>query len=160
MVSNPEKCEWPPLLDIGFHRFTLDTLRQFTVAPFPGSKSRERLFQQFEQLLDLLSDSNATGDLWIDGSYLTQKESPNDVDVLLVLDGVHVNSLNSVEQMQLFEVLAIAKTIPGCDFHCCALPTKNVVEDDWQRAYWLRQWGFSRRDVAKGIAVLGVGKYE
>jgi hypothetical protein len=28
------------------------------------------------------------------------------------------------------------------------------MQSEWDRAYWIRQYGFSRRDVQKGIAVL------
>ncbi len=39
-----------------------------------------------EQTIEKLENSHVTGELWIDGSFVTKKIDPDDVDALLCVD--------------------------------------------------------------------------
>ena len=78
------KPDFPPLLAPGFHRFDLDGIRRLCC--FPNNLRREHLFLHLEELVqDLLRQSIAC-ELWINGSFLTEKEEPEDKDVILKFD--------------------------------------------------------------------------
>lgn len=78
-----DKEEFPPLLEPGFHVTTLADLRSGCVTAFPLSKSRAQIMDGLEKFVDMLRSEGIVGDLWIDGSFMTQKLDPEDVDIVL-----------------------------------------------------------------------------
>ena len=78
------KPEFPPLLDVGLHQMTMAELRGLCVDRFADRAiSREPIMSGLEALLRKLKDGGIVGNLWVDGSFLTQKSDPGDVDLLL-----------------------------------------------------------------------------
>src|SRR5688572_27438934 len=53
------------------------------VDAFPLSKNRERIMTGLEAVLQRLEEMAVVGDLWVDGSFLTEAIDPADVDVVL-----------------------------------------------------------------------------
>lgn len=67
----------------------LQTLEQFFVEGFPTSATRGRLFDAYRQYTKLLRDTLPTGAAmtqWIDGSFVTGKRNPNDIDLVTFID--------------------------------------------------------------------------
>jgi len=55
---------------------TLDALRELCVTPFPLSNTRPAIMAGLEQLLQDLINYGISADVWIDGSFLTEKIDP------------------------------------------------------------------------------------
>ena len=62
---------------------TLIEVRQLCVDNFPNSETREPVMNGLEYVVYRLTEAGICGDLWVDGSFLTEKIDPNDVDLLL-----------------------------------------------------------------------------
>jgi hypothetical protein len=76
------------LLPTGLFNCTLPEVRaRFGV--FRGSDHRARLFARLEELALLMRSSGLFEALIIDGSFVTAKPAPNDVDVVAVLKSGH-----------------------------------------------------------------------
>ncbi len=80
-----------PLLEPGFHDYPLENLKEslaaLCVKPFV-SRRRELLLDSF---IDFICGAESLGiftEFWLDGSFLTDKESPNDIDLVLFFDSV------------------------------------------------------------------------
>ncbi len=59
-------------------------LRGLCVDPFAAvSTTRSRIMDGLEVVVSRLSNGGVRGNLWIDGSFVTEKVDPSDVDVLL-----------------------------------------------------------------------------
>ncbi len=71
--------EYPPLLPPGLHHMSLRELRDRCVAAFPHSWSRRTIMELLEGVLARLEAAGGAGDLWIGGSFVTEKEEPDDV---------------------------------------------------------------------------------
>jgi hypothetical protein len=84
MAAMAAKPDFPPLLAPGFHRLSLDGLRRLCC--FPYNIHRSHLFLHVEQLVQDLLLRHVACELWINGSFLTHKETPGDVDVIVKLD--------------------------------------------------------------------------
>ena len=153
-----DKEDFPPLLEPGFHVMTLAELRSRCVTAFPLSKTRAQIMNGLEKLVDLLRSEEIVGDLWIDGSFVTQKLDPEDVDIVLcVQSSLYENGTSG--QQNLLDLVIVSDLKP--DYFCDAYLLFQYREDDdlfgrgeWLRAYWIKQFGFSRGVDMKGMAVI------
>lgn len=68
---------------------------QEIVKRFGRNRQRLQLLSGLKEALDLLRDAGCRR-VYLDGSFVTDKESPNDVDVCWDVDGVEPMSLDSV----------------------------------------------------------------
>ncbi|HEY1380572.1 MAG TPA: hypothetical protein VGF55_27470 [Gemmataceae bacterium] len=111
-----------------------------------------------EAVIARLTGAGVTGELWIDGSFLTHKLDPNDVDLLLRLTNAFVSGLTPEQQAALDWFLDRERhATHSCDCYACVeYPQDHPLHSigEWHRAYWIRQYGFSRGHDLKGIAVL------
>jgi len=79
------------LLPQGFHDVPFKTLREYLtgkfVKPFRNSARRELLLENLFKLLKEIELSSGTDvflEMWIDGSFVTSKEEPNDIDIVIM----------------------------------------------------------------------------
>ncbi len=59
-------------------------LKRLTVDSFQPNERRLFLFSELERLISDLQKLKMIGQLWIDGSFLTQKPEPEDIDLTAV----------------------------------------------------------------------------
>jgi hypothetical protein len=147
------------LLSGGRHWVTLDELRALCVAAFFLSKRRELLLVVVTDVLRALSGENIIAEVWIDGSFLTRKIDPDDVDLVVVLDAENVPPATATAAW------AVLHRINDQEFNqplkCDSYLYWDVPkshpqfrENEIWRAYWLRQFCFSRKAQIKGLAVV------
>lgn len=153
-----DKEEFPPLLDLGFHVMTLAELRSMCVTAFPLSKSRGQIMDGLEKFVDILRAEGTVGALWVDGSFMTQKLDPHDVDIVLSVQWSFYEN-GTAAQHAIVDLVAVADFKP--DYFCDAYLLWEYSKDDelyawgeWERAYWIRQFGFSRGIDKKGMALI------
>ena len=134
------KPEYPPLFAPGFHDITLEELKGICVDRFRDCAPREHLFSRFRALFSQLEDLGLTLELWIDGSFSTEKLDPDDVDILVVYDPREVNAAPSGVQLQLWALLdrVQSKIRYKCDVLGVSAGDENML------SYWRGWFGFSR----------------
>jgi hypothetical protein len=140
--------EEKPLLDPGLHDFELSEIGNHFLQDFPSSETRKPLIDGLNSFVAHLSAIGAPIELWIDGSFTTNKINPNDIDLVIFSPAAILNAL-SPEQKKKFQVLmdeASVKKNFGCDVRFCP------SEDENMRSYWRGWYGFDRYERAKGIA--------
>src|SRR5688572_17509862 len=92
------KPDFPPLLQPGHHQMATDQIRALCVVQFPNSKTRTRLMAGLEQVMGMLESFDVEGELWIDGSFVTQKSDPEDVDLVLRVQASFYDNANPDQQ--------------------------------------------------------------
>jgi hypothetical protein len=128
------------------------------VAGFPLSATRRGIFQNFLQVLQKLADSRISGYLWIDGSFVTTKFNPRDVDIVLcIASDIYDNC--SVEQRALLDWIESEALRSGyqCDAYISVeWPMAHPLHAEGvaARNYWRNFFGHTRQGYEKGIAVL------
>ena len=152
LAKMPPKPDFPPLLPEGLHAKALEDLQSLCVNNFPLSSSRPRLMSGLRMLVRALSEAGVHADLWIDGSFLTLKLNPEDIDVVLCMGD---NEEPTETQKEL--LLRLRSTKPsnenyaraqyGCDFY---------FSPQSRRAYWRRWYGHDRKGNPKGIAAVRI----
>ena len=66
---------------------------------------------------------------WIDGSFVTLKENPNDIDILTEFDGVKSKELNKVDEIKHMIYDAPLRTRNFCHSFCVFKVPKNYGKD-------------------------------
>jgi hypothetical protein len=111
-----------------------------------------------ERFVDLLRSQNIVCDLWLDGSFMTEKLDPNDVDVVLhVHSSFYENGTDNQQALLDLVLTADFKSDYFCDAFLCWEYDKSdelYWDGEWWRAYWIRQFGFSRGVQTKGMALI------
>jgi hypothetical protein len=153
-MAGVDKEEFPPLLPVGFHDYDVGGLRRLCVDRFPQSITRRSIMDGLEQVLSLIQQNGIRGEVWVNGSFTTEKLNPDDADVILVVDGADYRAFTLDQKRFLEEFSRISlKGRYRCDNYVMVKDDTHPM-NDWMHAYWLRQFGFSRRDQMKGLAVI------
>lgn len=151
------KSDFPALLAPGLHTLTLPQLHALAVAPFPLDARRQDLFDKLTTWAGAVHSAEARGILWLDGSFLTEKPGPDDIDCVLWSPvWATPTSATPANQQQLQRLLdqPTAKAIFGLDFYLEA-PAPDMVFH--REAYWRGVLGFAHdRVTAKGFAELHI----
>lgn len=96
-------------------------------------------------------------EIWVNGSFLTHKEHPNDSDIVVKVDAEMLDN-GTEAQRQVFEwIQSDLKTEHLCDSYIMPIYPEGdpqKVLNDYHIAFWFRQFGFSRGKEYKGIAVI------
>lgn len=124
------KPDYPALLAPGLHQLTLQELYDLAVAPFSGDTQRAVLFHKFSLWESEVRASGLKGTMWIDGSFLTQKPGPNDIDCIMWKpywsDPASDSLANRLTLTRLFDHSS-AKTLYGLDFYLEIPPVEKLV---------------------------------
>jgi hypothetical protein len=115
--------------------------------------------RELDGLCATLRQVSVHGELWVDGSFLTQKNDPADVDVVLLVDAAYYDNGTPGQKAAIQWLLDNPKHKMGspCDGYVCFRysPSHHLFTiNDFMKAYWIRQFGFNRSDSLKGIAVV------
>src|SRR5437588_12114043 len=82
-MLGPNQKEYPPLLAPGFHYMTVSEMARRYVQNFPLSSTRSSIMDGLTAVTTRLVKSWVVGELWVDGSFVTEKIDPDDADVVL-----------------------------------------------------------------------------
>ena len=136
----------------------MDEIFRICVHDFPMSQNRPILFQGLRLLIDRLNTNDIAGELWINGSFVTTKVEPDDVDLILRMQSDFVDAANT-EQREILDWLN--GNNPKSQLHCDSYVHIEYPNDhpqfwlgEYMYSYWMRQWGFGRNGEIKGIAVI------
>lgn len=147
------KPDFPALLAPGMHNLTLPALHALAVAPFAADVRRADLFQKLTTWAGALQACGLGGTLWLDGSFLTEKPDPGDIDCVLWNPGwASAASATPANQLQVQTLLdrATAENLYGLDLYVIATPPGGGFHEE---AYWRGVLGFGHdRVTAKGFA--------
>jgi hypothetical protein len=150
--------EFPPLLPVGRHVLSIEQLRALCVQAFPASGRRARLMAGLEELTAALRKVGLRMEAWIDGSFLTRKFDPDDVDIVVRVQGNEMASLDDAATQRFVDAMYQAER-RGCHvswFGEFPPNDPNYWSGEYDYCYWMRQWGFARDGEYKGIAVLRI----
>jgi hypothetical protein len=121
------KIDHVPLLAPGRHYLTLAEVEALCVGRFAGASQarRETLFHALEGLTQRLLVAKIPCNMFVDGSFLTEKPEPDDVDVIVVTELCVYETLFE-DQKQLLDDLNRSSFIEGVDsFAVTAYPREH-----------------------------------
>jgi len=149
------------VLEPGLHRCTVNEFYDTFVNKFSTSIRRKDIFNSLIDFLKRINDKYKIYEVWIDGSYVSEKVNPNDVDIVIFFE--------VDDYIKIFPEWNVIRKVFNIDAYCAAavndaskkmLGTKefnNIVNN---RNYWRGQFGFDREDKPKGIVVFPIEEIE
>jgi hypothetical protein len=143
-------------LDPGIHNAELPDIEEHLVKGFPTSITRPRIIEGYKQHRAELQALNIEFEQFVDGSFVSTKNDPSDIDLVCFADAQAVDRLSSEDQQKLRALVLGQETKKThyCDAYFC--PTVPEHHPDYakvrsNRKYWMGEFGFDRQDRPKGI---------
>ncbi len=113
-----------------------------------------------EVIIARIEDVRIAVEIWIDGSFLTEKLNPNDSDIVLRVPVAAYESGADEQRATIHWIGQNLRNAHLCDSYFFFVypdgDRRAVLGNEWH-AYWLKQFGFSRGNDFKGIAVVKTG---
>ena len=133
---------------------TIEEFKYKFVDEFPKSNTRGNIFIGYTKYCQILVDLNAAKIQWVDGSYITKKLDPGDIDF-----ATHINpmELSEEDKQKLFHLLDV--NYIKANYKCHPFPIwiyskdEPRLYDNYQKKlnYWLKWFGHDRSKNPKGI---------
>lgn len=156
-----EAEEFPPLWPQGFHELTLTEIEQRCVKSFELSTSRKDLMAALQLVVEQLNVRAIPGVIWLDGSFVTEKINPSDIDFILVADSSVYDNANA-EQLEALDGLTDGEMWRPpllCDTNAAYIDPPEQQGASNVIAYWTNRFGFSLSErTPKGIVVIRLGE--
>lgn len=146
-------------LEAGLHPMEAEDLEKEFVTPFPYSSTRKNVFEGFKKHSKELQEVINKYVQMIDGSFVTNKNDPGDIDLICFIDGDMLDAMDPADQAKIYTLLSgkATKLSHMCDAYFCPSYPENHPKYEYyrpQKKYWMGEFGFDRFDIAKGIVVL------
>ncbi|KYQ97925.1 hypothetical protein AWY96_05175 [Serratia plymuthica] len=146
-----DKPCFPPLFPPGFHDLDENKIKLLCVDVFPNSVRRSILYCNYIQLMTNIRSINMQFkcfvEVWVDGSFTTEKPEPDDIDMLLVIDYDQLNLVPPMFQPQVERLLD--RPYIKHNYSIDLLLLRNGQGED--RMHWRGVFGHDREDTPKGI---------
>ena len=130
---------------------TLDDLAQMAVHKFPRPALRPSHIECLRVILRELSTFQTKGELWIDGSFLTTKPDPRDIDIILRMRAEQYNSRSTAKRAFIdWLCSAEAKRRMNCDVNdLIEYPETDTryPQSVADRNGWIQFFGTYRDDI-------------
>lgn len=189
LEDNKLKFNEKGLLPPGCHEVTLDIIKSVFVDNFPESETRLSRYNCFLKMYEeLLDNVKSCIRILIDGSFVTNKLNPYDVDFVIMIDHLHLTQkesdyLNKIREYKhslrieydncRYEVekgtISYSKLYNlefyryGCDFYILLrYDQSHEMYKNYlnQKKYWTDWWGKTRDEKSKGFLNLMVNYEE
>jgi hypothetical protein len=134
---------------------SLDEFRQNMVDPFADDAQRLRLFLRLEDWIAKLRVLKVSATLWLDGSFVTSKFGPSDIDCMM-WNPTFLGSVSKSDEGLVKGLVdrATARSLYGLDLY---METPKPLETLHRQAYWRGMFGFQHSGVdAKGFVELAL----
>jgi len=141
-----------PLLAPGIHDIAEGELDNHFLAAFSSSKTRAPLIAGLRSYIAALKQLGVRFELWIDGSFATDKVDPGDIDLVVFGSAADLNVMPTASKQILRGLIdrASVRSSLGCDVLFCVAENQNM------RSYWRGWYGFDKDENPKGIARIEV----
>lgn len=141
----------------GIHTYKLDEFEQQFVTAFTSSTRRPTIYDNFKRWLDQLLQVLPPRYVWLDGSYLTLKIDPKDIDLVVFYYPEDIQSQQQADVLK--DVILQQSRRLDCDAYLsfsferwtpqqlAKVPDQNKI----MQTYWMGQFGFDRAKQPKGM---------
>lgn len=143
-----------PLYGPGIHYIDELMLEEIFAFPFSPSVHRDDLVRKLRRFIGFVKTIGVPCEIWIDGSFATQKPYPNDIDIALFFHKRDVSLLTSKQRENLSNLKnrELMQDKYLCDVYVeCADNSERI-------GYFKKQFGCDARvKIEKGIPILKIG---
>lgn len=141
----------------GIHPYNWSDFEQQFVKDFSDSQNRPFIYENFKKWIERLLDILPPQYIWLDGSYLTQKPEPNDIDLVAFYYPEDFQSQEQAFKVQ--EMINVVSRSYKCDAYF-SLSLEHWTPEQKQQlpndhsimqTYWMGQFSYDRERRPKGM---------
>ncbi len=143
----------------GRHEASVDEVRATLVDPFVHSHTRRAIFDWWTELRDALCELGGFTAHWLAGSFASEKDRPNDLDLVTVLDGPTFDDMPRHRRRMIQAAVAghVTEELWRCDNYpllvypdddAGAVPARAV------QRLWTQHFGTDRDGNERGFVVV------
>jgi hypothetical protein len=146
-VNESTDGEYPALRPSGFYDIGIDDLERIFVGPFGAAGShRRRMCERFKAWFSAMEELGVPFEVWIDGSFVTAKPKPADIDIVWLFDGESIQRLKPETVDRLDELMDSAMLKYSC--HVFPAPKEDAdVCIRWKEMFE----GYRNKKQSKGL---------
>lgn len=135
---------------------TLNEVKRLCVGSFGLSSTRSRLFEGLCVINDKIADANFELEAWLNGSFITAKINPSDVDLVVIGESQRYD--NDIQYRGILDWINSNDLVKQLRCHGkCMFPDFDVLGQA-EVNYWTNLFGFGRNREPKGIAKVMLGR--
>lgn len=140
------------LLPYTIKEIDIENLERHFVKNFPQSKTRQILFNNYlEYINDFKTQFTAQFTQWIDGSFISKKQNPNDIDFVTFID----TTIFQKNEQKLEKFWSFSLESKGLDAYLVEVypENENQFESITQtyRTIWKNRFGRDKSGLQKGF---------
>jgi hypothetical protein len=140
----------------GVHPMAPSDLEVTFVTAFPHSSTRGDIMKGYKKHSEEIVALVGSCEQLLDGSFVTNKNDPGDVDMVLFVDAAVIDNLTPIQKSEFFALASgpQTKATHMCDaYFCLTFPETHPQYPQFRqmRKYWMGEFGFDRSEVPKGI---------
>lgn len=145
-----------PLFNSGIADIEISDCYELFVAPFKNKERRNALMERFFIYYWELSQLRIDVDIWIDGSFVTTKENPSDIDIALIVNMQHIQEMSDEDADSFY---ALVNPVTTLSRYYLDVRTHEYSEHDRKRQK--KNW-FSKdkNQNSKGFARIKISRIE
>ena len=133
---------------------TFQEFKQIFVEEFAPDSSRHTIFENYQRFIDAFAAEVTTNFIqWIDGSFVTNRTNPRDIDVVNFIDfAIYEEKQDKIEQN--FRLHGASKLYPRVDAYVVKLYPKNHERywvTEYDSVYWQNWFSETRKNRANKI---------
>lgn len=148
------RMEHKPLLPDGFQEIGIWQLDAIFLEPFGENEHRKKLINRLRVYLNEFMAIGIDAEVWIDGSFATEKPEPEDIDIALVLDEKAVENLDE-RRAAIFQELLMERDRVKARYSCDVYFIPK--DDNDEKNKWIETYGRDSRKLnTKGIFKLSL----
>jgi hypothetical protein len=145
------KRDYPPLLKEGFKKIAFWQMDELFLNPFIGNEHRKYLIDRFRVFLMEFHKLEIDAEIWIDGSFTTEKPEPKDIDVVFFLNPNDIVNLPESKQ-NVFSLLFIDRETVlaryGLDIYFADISSEEE-RLKWEETFSLDNSGLNKKGIFK-----------
>jgi hypothetical protein len=143
------KREYPAILSEGFQQIGIWELDKYFLIPFGNNEHRKKLIDRLQVYLNDFLALGIEAEVWIDGSFTTQKPEPEDIDMVFLLNRSDIDNLTGNKAV-FFESLLLQRDEVRSRYH---VDVYYIDRDDPSEVKkWQNNFGYDARKLGtKGI---------
>jgi len=138
---------------------SLDEIKVLCVDQFSLSTTRAPMFANLVEVTKLLCAEGVKGKLWINGSFTTEKIDPDDIDLVLHIQGHCYDKGTEKFRTSIDLLIGNLKHAMQYDTYVAMeYPPDHPLFAQWfwDYAFYHKRWGWSRENEVKGILTLAI----
>jgi hypothetical protein len=126
------------------------------VTAFPHSSTRGEIIKGYNKHAQEVVALVGSCEQLLDDSFVSNKNDPGDVDMVLFVDATVIDNLTPAERAAFGALAAgqLTKATHMCDAYFCLTFPENhpqFAQFRQMKKYWMGEFGFDRSEVPKGI---------